>query len=334
MPPLFDVPIPEAVDLMVAVPGASEPPPADAKAGKGGGKGSPADPTGKPPQSVMLSAVEALVASLCQPLEAPPQPELAESATAEMLRAASWTSHLQQTVVGERAKLRRRLVSTLRAMCGSINELKSQVQDLYTQLDAWLGERITKESEATSVVVGIMRRAIEREGQLPRALQLQGDTLIIDDSLLLLPPPPPPPVPPPAQLSVADRFTAAQLAGLAAKLRAGSTGQLISAEGLTTILSRLASASFDAASVLVPEAWLPLGSPAFSKLSARFCAPGSQQLGWPELVIALADLEPITEAGIVETLHAAASIAGREDLLPPPADADNPNYQKNRLFTV
>jgi len=170
-------------------------------------------------------------------------------------------------------------------------------------------------------VVSIMRKAIEAEQKLPRALQLQGDTLVIDESLLMLPPPPPPPQPPPAQKPMPDRFTAAQLSGLAAKLRAAASGELISIEAFTQVMCRLGSASFDSESPLLPPTWLPLGAPAYTKLAQRFCAEGSSLLGWPEVVVALAALEPLTEKAISEVLSAAASIAAAEA---PPAEEGAP----------
>ena len=174
-----------------------------------------------------------------------------------------------------------------------------------------------------------MRKAIEAEEKIPRALQLTGDHLVIDESLLVLPPPPPPPVPPPTQATLSDRFTVVQLANLASKLRAASGGEMISIEAFTQVMCRLNSASFDAPLALVPPAWLPLGAPAYTRLGERFCAAGSKQLGWVEVVIALANLEPLSEAAAAETVLAAASIAGRSDLLPdaspePPAEGEAP----------
>jgi len=133
-------------------------------------------------------------------------------------------------------------------------------------------------------------------------------------------------VPPPAQSPVADRFTAVQLANLAAQLRAASTGETISVDAFTQVMCRLGSASFDAPSPLVPQAWMPLGAPAYQRLGERFCAGGSTLLGWPEVVVVLAALEPPSEKAIGEMLLAAASIAGRTDLLPaePPAEGAEP----------
>jgi len=163
-----------------------------------------------------------------------------------------------------------------------------------------------------------LRRAVEDEISLPHALQLQGDALIIDESLLMLPPPPPPPVPRPAQPPIADRFTVAQLQGVATQLKAASGSFKLSAEALTSVFCRLGAAGFDAASPPLPEAWWPLGPPAYSKITSLFCADGSPELAWPEVVFALAAIAAPTEEQIVADLTAAATLLGRTDLLPPP----------------
>jgi hypothetical protein len=134
----------------------------------------------------------------------------------------------------------------------------------------------------------------------------------------MLPPPPPPPVPKPSQPPVADRFTVVQLAGLATRLREASGGLKISAQATEAILCRLGAAGFDAASPPLPEAWWPLGPPAYAKLAGLFCADGSPELAWPEVVFTLAAVAPPTEDELVANLTEAATLLGRADLLPQP----------------
>ena len=138
----------------------------------------------------------------------------------------------------------------------------------------------------------------------------------------MLPPPPPPPVPKPAQPLISDRFTVAQLEGLATKLSAASVGLMLSAEATSAIFCRLGGAGFDAASPPLPEAWWPLGPPAYDKLTALFVAPDATELAWPEVIFALAPLTPPTEGDIVENLIGAATMLGRAELLGPPELAE------------
>ena len=324
-PPLAELPVVDAVDISVPVPGDADG--AEAAAAPAKGKAPPAKggapPTGSSPEATLVSALNALVTSHCEPIEeaeAPPPAE--ETATAEAKRAAEWATILHSALVGERAKLRRRLACILRYGIGQVADLRDQIKDLYAQLDGWLGERQRSEAAAGASLVTILRRAVEDEVSLPHALQLQGDELVIDESLLVLPPPPPPPVPKPSQPPIADRFTVVQLAGLATKMREASSSLRLSAEATEAIFCRLGAAGFDAASPPLPEAWWPLGPPAYAKLTGLFCADGAPELAWPEVVLTLAAITPPTEDQLVANLTSAAKLLGREDLLPqPPPEA-------------
>mgnify|MGYP007125886052 CR=1 FL=1 len=84
------------------------------------------------------------------------------------------------TSTKQRSKLQRRLASVLRFGLSNVGELKAQVEELYAQLDVWLGARIKQESDATSAVTSIMRKAVEAEEKLPKALQLQGGRALLN----------------------------------------------------------------------------------------------------------------------------------------------------------
>jgi len=218
---------------------------------------------------------------------------------------------LHSVLLGERAKLRRRLVAILRYGCGAVEGLREQVAGTFKQLDGWLGQRQKAESVAGNSLVGLMRSAIEAEATLPLSLQLQGDQLIIDESLLMLPPEPPPPVPPPRQDPLADQFTVVQLQRLAKSLKASADGAFLTGSALKDVLSRLGAAGFDASSPPLPEQWWPLGPSQYEQLVALFCPPGSPQVAWADVLFALAALPPPSEGAIVKMLNAAAALAGK-----------------------
>lgn len=111
-----------------------------------------------------------------------------------------------------------------------------------------------------------------------------------------------------------DRFTLSQLSQLAAKFRAASSDDSISVEAFKQIMCRQGSASFDTSKALLPKEWLPLAAHNYQRLGERYCSAGSNKLGWPEVIVSLAGLEPITENAIIEMLRAATSIIGQTDL--------------------
>ena len=322
-PPLAEVAVAEAVEMNVPPPGdgAPPPPPPDAKGGKGappakGGKDAKgaAPAAAVSPQATLAQAVSALVASHCEPIEgaAPPAPPApGPGVDAQALRFAEYVALLHSVLLGERAKLRRRLVAILRYGCGAVEGLREQVAGTFKQLDGWLGQRQKAESVAGNSLVGLMRSAIEAEATLPLSLQLQGDQLIIDESLLMLPPEPPPPVPPPRQDPLADQFTVVQLQRLAKSLKASADGAFLTGSALKDVLSRLGAAGFDASSPPLPEQWWPLGPSQYEQLVALFCLPGSPQVAWADVLFALAALPPPSEGAIVKMLNAAAALAGK-----------------------
>jgi len=328
-PPLADLPVPDAVDCTVPVPtdaNAPEAAPAkgkaDPKAAKGGGGG------GATAEATIIAALTALVSSHCEPIEGAEAPVPTEEVpSGEAVRTAEWNNILHTALVGEKAKLRRRLAAILRHGVGLVSELKTQTSDMYAQLDSWLGARIASETAAGNSLVTILRRAVEDEVTLPHALQLQGDMLNVDEALLLLPPPPPPPEPKPAQPPINDKFTVIQLEGLAAMLKSAATGLMLSSDAASAVFCRLGAAGFDAVSPPLPKAWWPLGAPFYSKLTALFCPATTSpaELPWAEVIVALANLTPPSEAQIVEYLLAAASLLGRTELLP---SVDEPSAEE------
>jgi len=118
-----------------------------------------------------------------------------------------------------------------------------------------------------------------------------------------------------------------QLAGLASKLKAESSHLKLSAETAAAVFGRLGAAGFDAVSPPLPEAWWPLGAPAYTKLTKLFCPPGSPELPWVEVVFALSPLTPPSEDEITANLRAAATLLGRSELLPPPAAPANDDVE-------
>lgn len=293
-PSLLDVPLPETVDLYVGAVGEAE-----ARLGK---QPRQDGTSAKSPIPLLAATVDSIAASLCAHLE------LCEE-DGEEGRVGGWQFFLHQAVVGERAKLRRRLSSILRFSAASLGELRAGVEELFGQLDGWLGERVRQEAEASGALCAMMRRAVEREEKLPHALQLEGDTLLVDEALLLLPPPPPPPVLPPTQLVEPGELSALQLGSLAAKLRLASSGESLQLETFARLMCKLSAAHFDASSPPLPNGWLPLTHAAYTRLGMQFCPQGSQLLGWPEVITKLAKLPPPTEAQVSEMLSAASALA-------------------------
>jgi len=346
LPGLAELPLPEGVGLSVPLPvdpSRSRPPTSDAaaaaakdaKGGKGGKDKAPAKGGGKdakgapalssePPEALLLTSLAAAAALHAEPEAAPEEPPPADDApppTAEELRVAEWKAYLARAAGGERAKLRRRLAAIARFGGYLLGDVRDTTGAMYAQLDDWLGQRLRQETASASSLVSILRAAIESELPLPHQLRLDGEALQIDEALLLLPPPAPPPPPPLAQRQLDATFTVAQLAGLASKLRDAASGLTISTETLGALLTRLASAGFDAAAPLVPPSWQSLTAPAYAKLAALYGA-ASATVAWPELVVALAATRMPTEAELSAMMVAAATAAGRAELLPGAAPAE------------
>ena len=319
LPPRVEVGLVDAVDMYVPSPsesGSAEAAPAG-KAAKGAAPAKGAPPAGTSPQAALASMLASVVTSLGDAMEEDNSPPAVdETATAEAQLKAEWTATLHAALVGERCKLRRRLASMLRHGCSAFDALASETGEMFVQLDSWLGMRQTSENEAVSSLVKMMKIAIEGESTLPQALQLQGNSLVIDETLLMQPPPPPLPIPPPQESPKADRFTVAQLRGLMAKLGAASDGAFLDPTSFTEVLCRLGAAGFDATSAPLPEMWWPLGPPQYAKVSALFSPPGAPaRLAWREVIFALAALPPPSEDDLVNMLIAAARLLGRNDLL-------------------
>ena len=285
-------------------------------------------------EAKLLEVIGAAAAALCElpDLTPPPPPDEGAAEEAEggeegadplALRLTEWTGHLQKGVDGERAKLLRRLGAIGKMGCALLADLASEAEALHTQLDAWIGERVKRESAAAAALAAVMRKAAEAEEVLPHTLILEGDALVIDEALVLVPPPPPPPKAPVVQATTSNRFTVVQLEGLVAKLRASATGATLSAEGLAALLTRLGAATFDAAAPALPAAWRPLGASAYAQLAALYHAPGAApQVAWPELIVGLSQLRTPTDAEIGAALNGAAKLAAAAAPAAAPAAAE------------
>ena len=92
-----------------------------------------------------------------------------------------------------------------------------------------LGDLVSKDTAALSALATLMREAAEAGDELPHALTLDGEAVVVDESLLLLPPPPPPAPPPVEEATDSLRFNVSQLAALGGQLKKAASGHLIRA---------------------------------------------------------------------------------------------------------
>ena len=233
-----------------------------------------------------------------------------EGADPLALRLTEWTGHLQKGVDGERAKLLRRLGAIGKMGCALLADLASEAEALHTQLDAWIGERVKRESAAAAALAAVMqsggggggapphldprgRRARHRRGVSARAAAAaaaQGAGGAGDDLESLH-----------GGAARGPRRQAARVGG----------GATLSAEGLAALLTRLGAATFDAAAPALPAAWRPLGASAYAQLAALYHAPGAApQVAWPELIVGLSQLRTPTDAEIGAALNGAAKLRG------------------------
>jgi len=302
LPELSPPKLPEAVELAV--------PPIDF----GGRKEGVAEVKGRGKDGVfgtLSDSLASVIAAYSEPV-AVPATQLTEESSDEERLVAEWTGTLATAVEGERCKLRRRQAALAHYGCGVLEELRSHAEKLQDELDKMLGDLVSKETAALSALATLMREAAEAGDELPHALTLDGEAVVVDESLLLLPPPPPPAPPPVEEATDSLRFNVSQLAALGGQLKKAASGHLIRATTLSALLEQLAAGSFDAAAPPLPAMWRPLPPSAFSRLASLFAAGEPPLVAWPALVASLAPVARPTAAVVSEALGHAARVL-RED---------------------
>jgi len=183
-----------------------------------------------------------------------------------------------------------------------IKKLKDRSQQMYTDMDNWLGKRFQEEMESISKMCEAIRVAIEEERQLQDAKVLEDKEFFIDDDLHVFKTPTPQRVPSPREDVYADLFTCLQLSALAKQFKEISPDGLLSVKSFITLILdlQLSPSGMEA----LPEKWMTITQQQVEQLSLILSC-GSAYLNWKFLIILLSHPYPVpTQQDLLHALHA------------------------------
>ncbi|XP_059172221.1 sperm flagellar protein 2-like isoform X3 [Physella acuta] len=186
------------------------------------------------------------------------------------------------------AKSRLELIKVL--ACGIIRDLKCKADDVFKDMNDWLGARFLKEMESIDQMSEVMRNVIENKEKIKYEIVINQDHFMLDEELKVLKTPSPPPVEPHEERPMPDLFTIQQLTTLYEHFQTIAPSGTISTKAFTEMFEMLVSVAHGTESL--PDSWMHLTSSQITDL-AQALSSDTDYVDWRRLLVTLCYPIPI-----------------------------------------
>ncbi|KAK3767112.1 hypothetical protein RRG08_017986 [Elysia crispata] len=247
---------------------------------KKGGKGKDSEPSSTPPPA---------------PSEASEEEQQKKSARERAREEFYFSIQEEEQAAKVRIDLIRLLASAV------LQDLKGKGEDVFKDMNDWLGARYLKEMESIDHLSEIVRNAIESRQKIKEEILLDQDNFILDEDLKVLKTPSPLPPPEPVEQPMPDHFTVAQLTTLYQQFVATAPTGIISNKAFIEMFENLVSVTCGMESL--PDMWMHVTPSQIAELGNTL-ASDTDYVDWRRMLVALCHPVPTpTQQQLLDCLY-------------------------------
>ncbi|XP_067937009.1 sperm flagellar protein 2-like [Watersipora subatra] len=183
----------------------------------------------------------------------------------------------------------------------TLTKLKDKADDVYKDMNDWLGARFLKEIESIDQMSEKMRHAVESRSTIKEQIKLVQEDFLIAEDVKTLRSPSPPARPDPVEYPQAEYFTVNQLMSLYTQFTLVAKDGVISVKSFIDIFQEFTSLTHGME--MLPDNWMHIQLPQLQDLAAMLSFDG-EYINWKSFVTAVA--QPIslpTNEELMETLN-------------------------------
>ncbi|XP_022100241.1 sperm flagellar protein 2-like isoform X2 [Acanthaster planci] len=235
----------------------------------------------------------------------PPTPPPATEDTPEEKAKKELRDRMKQEYLGaishEEAGLKMRMELTKIHAIAVLQELKAKAEEVYKDMDDWLGARFQQEMASIDTLAEVLGEKIEKKEKIqPELVSLQDD-FIVNKEVAVFRTPSPPPRPSPTEIAQPDAFTVDQMRLLHHQFMSSAPSGFISNKAFVDTLSDMTALTHGTEAL--PDNWMGLNLHQLEQLST-ILSPDCEYVDWRTFMLQVAQPWPQpSQAQLLETLQ-------------------------------
>ncbi|XP_071799466.1 sperm flagellar protein 2-like isoform X1 [Asterias amurensis] len=231
----------------------------------------------------------------------PPTPPPATEDTPEERAKKELRDRMKQEYLAaishEESGLKTRMELTKIHAIAVLQELKAKSEEVYKDMDDWLGARFQQEMGSIDTVTEVLGENIEKKQKIQPELVSFQDEFLINKEVKVFRTPSPPPRPSPIEIALPDTFTVDQMKLLYQQFVRSAPSGFISNKGFVDTLSDLTALTHGTEAL--PDQWMSLNLNQLEQL-ATILSPDSEYIDWRTFMLQIA--QPFTQPSQAQLL--------------------------------
>ncbi|XP_038067047.1 sperm flagellar protein 2-like isoform X1 [Patiria miniata] len=223
----------------------------------------------------------------------PPTPPPATEDTPEERAKKELRDRMKQEYLAaishEEGGLKMRMELTKTHAIAVLQELKAKAEEVYKDMDDWLGGRFQQEMDSIDTLAEVLGENIEKKEKVqPELVSLQDD-FIVNKEVKVFRTPSPPPRPSPTEIAQPDTFTVDQMRVLHQQFVCSAPSGFISNKGFVDTLSDMTALTHGTEAL--PDNWMGLNLNQLEQLAA-ILSPDCEYVDWRTFMLQVAQPWP------------------------------------------